>query len=264
MQKSAEALETKLLKGKITKEEFDTIVKKHCSVQETSDAICILLQAHGFPIEKDDLDETFYLTTLQQQIKDATFCIVDLETNGGKPDNSQIIEVGAVKIKNGEIIDSFESLVHCNFVPKYVTKITGIATQDLRDAPKLKDVLTKFKLFLGDDIFVAHNVDFDYKFLSNSFKRYGLGEIVNRKVCTIDLARKTIESQKYGLQHLNEELNLENESHHRALSDAKATAKLLNIVLSKLPQDVKTVEDLIAFSKENLKKRKSRKKKDSK
>lgn len=262
MQKSAEALESSLLKGKISKEKFNAIVKKHSSVQETSDAICLLLQASGFPIEKCELEEGFYLTTLDQSIDDATFCVVDLETSGGKPDNSQIIEIGAVKVKNGEIIDSFESLIHCNFVPKYVTKITGIQTQDLVAAPRLKDVLREFKLFLGDSVFVAHNVDFDYKFLSNSFKRYGLGEIANRKVCTIDLARKTIESKKYGLQHLNEELNLENESHHRALSDARATAKLFTIVLRKLPDEVKTVEALISFAKANRKQRKKSRKRD--
>jgi DNA polymerase-3 subunit epsilon len=260
MQKSAEALENALLKeGVISKEKFDAIVKKHSSVQESSDALCLLLQASGFPIEKDDVSESYFLTTLSQKIKDAVFCIVDLETNGGKPDNSQIIEIGAVKIQNGVVIDSFDSLVHCAYVPQYVTKITGIATEDLKDAPKLKEVLTKFKEFLSGAIFVAHNVDFDYKFLSNSFKRQGLGELANRKVCTIDLAKKTIQSPKYGLKHLNEELNLENESHHRALSDAKATAKLFSIVLDKLPQDVETVEDLISFSKHNQKKRKKKK-----
>ena len=260
MQKSAEVLENALLKGNISQEKFDSIVKKHSCIQDSSDAICLLLQASGFPIEKDDNDDSYYLSTLSQNIKDAVFCIVDLETSGGKPDNSQIIEIGAVKIQNGEIIDSFESLVYCGYVPKYVTMITGIETAALANAPHLKTVLQKFKEFLSGSIFVAHNVDFDYKFLSNSFKRCGLGEIANRKVCTIDLARKTIESQKYGLQHLNEELGLENESHHRALSDARATAKLFMIVLEKLPPEIVTVEDLIAFSKRNQKKLKKKKK----
>lgn len=262
MQKSAEVLEDALLKGRVSEDKFNAIVKKHSSVQESSDAICLLLQASGFPIQKCDISDEYYLTTLNQNLRDATFCIVDLETSGGKPDNSQIIEIGAVKIRNGEIIDSFESLVHCGFVPRYVTKITGIDTQSLADAPKLKEVLTKFKQFLQGAIFVAHNVDFDYKFLSNSFKRYGLGEIANRKVCTIDLARKTIKSEKYGLSHLNEELGLQNESHHRALSDARATAKLFTMILDKLPKEVQTVEDLIHFSKHNQKKKRKKRKKD--
>ncbi len=260
MQKTAEILEHALERGELTQEKFNSIVKKHSSVQESSDAICMLLQASGFPIEKNEKENRYFLTTQYQRIEDATFCIVDLETNGGKPDSSQIIEIGAVKMQDGEVIDTFESLIHCSYIPKYITKITGIEALQLLDAPKLKTVLHEFKQFLGDAVFVAHNVDFDYKFLSKSLKRYGLGELANRKVCTIDLAKKTIESAKYGLSYLNEQLNLENDAHHRALSDAKATAKLLQIILSKLPKDVETVEELILFSKRNKKKRKRKKK----
>jgi DNA polymerase-3 subunit epsilon len=220
----------------------------------------MLLQASGFPIEKNEKAACYFLTTQYQKISDATFCIVDIETNGGKPDSSQIIELGAVKMKGGKVIDTFESLVHCSYIPRYITKITGIEAPQLHDAPSLKSVLHDFKQFLSDAIFVAHNVDFDYKFLSKSLKRYGLGELANRKVCTIDLAKKTIESPKYGLSYLNEHLGLQNDAHHRALSDAKATAKLLNIILEKLPEDVETVEELILFSKRNKKKRRRKKK----
>jgi len=255
MQKSVEALTNALLKGSISQEKFDSIIKKHSSIQDSSEAIYLLLQASGFPIEKNESDNSYSLQTLNQKIKDATFCVVDLETSGSKPNSSQIIEIGAVKLQNGKIIDSFESLIYCGFVPNHITMITGIEAAALAQAPKLKTVLQKFKEFLDSSIFVAHNVEFDYKFLSDSLKRYGLGELANRKVCTIDLARKTIESQKYGLEYLNEELGLENESHHRALSDAKATAKLFTIVLDRLPPEVITVEDLIAFSKQNQKKK---------
>jgi DNA polymerase-3 subunit epsilon len=113
--------------------------------------------------------------------------------------------------------------------------------------------LAEFKQFLGDSVFVAHNVDFDYKFLSKSFKRFGLGEIANRKVCTIELARKTIPSRKYGLSYLNETLHLQNDARHRALGDAKATAKLLGMIIQRLPDKVRTVEDLIEFAKHGKK-----------
>ncbi len=83
--------------------------------------------------------------------------------------------------------------------------------------------------------FVAHNVDFD-PILNSSFKNLGLGSIGNFKMCSIDLAKRTIDAKKYGLAHLNEILNLGIETHHRAFSDALTTAKLLNILLKKIPK----------------------------
>ncbi len=253
MQKSAEVLSAALHKGGISEEKFNAIVKKHSFVQESSDTIYLLLQAAGFPIIHDEGAKRYELATKTMPIDKARFCIVDLETNGGKPDRSQIIEIGAVMVEEGKITDTFESLVHCSYLPKFVTKITGIDMDSLKSAPKLKKVLSEFKQFLGDAVFVAHNVDFDYKFLSKSFKRFGLGEIANRKVCTIDLARKTIPSKKYGLSYLNETLHLQNDARHRALGDAKATARLLAIIIQKLPEEVQTVEDLIEFAKHGKK-----------
>jgi len=253
MQKSAEALEAALLKGSITQEQFNAIVKKHSVVQETSDTLYLLLQAAGFPIVFDEATKRYELSTQTMPIKSSRFCIVDLETNGGKPDSSQIIEIGAVLMQDEQIIDTFESLVHCSYLPKSITKITGIDIEALKHAPGLKKVLLEFKQFLGDSVFVAHNVNFDYKFLSKSFKRFGLGEIANRKLCTIELAKKTIPCHKYGLSHLNEVLHLQNDARHRALGDAKATAKLLLMALQRLPRHIQTVEELIYFAKHGKK-----------
>ncbi len=196
-----------------------------------SEVALMLLQASGYPIEESG--DIYILKTYSTDYRNQKFCIVDIETNGSKPDNSQVIEIGAVMLQNGRIIDRFESLIRCDYVPDYITKITGITTDILRDAPTDRDVFQKFRLFLEDSIFVAHNVNFDFNFLDSSFQKFGLGSIGNFNICSIKLAKKTIEAERYGLAHLNNLLNLGVDTHHRAYSDALTTAKLLKIILKK-------------------------------
>jgi len=207
-----------------------------------------LWRAQGLNIIKDR--GNFYFETKFIPIKDAVFCIVDIETNGSKIDKHQIIEIGALKVKNGEVIDSYESLVNCKEINPHITEITGIKAQDTKDAPDLKEVLYKFKEFLGDAIFVAHDVKFDYRFISLSLQKIGLPPLLNRSLCSLFLAERTIESYRYALSYLNETLNLNpNASHHRAMSDVITTTELFNMCIKKLDNNIKTVEDLIRFSK---------------
>jgi len=200
-----------------------------------------------------------YSDTVFKEYKDATFCIVDIETNGNSVDNAQIIEIGAIKYKNSKVLDRFESFIRCDFVPEYIQRITNISQKDLVDAPKLKNVLNDFKLFLSDSVFVAHNVRFDYNFIADSFRKVGLPELLNRRLCTIDLAKKTIESEKYGLVFLKDKLNIDIENHHRAYADALSALEVLKISLKSIPDEVRSVEDLIAFSNPSKKKKKRRK-----
>jgi len=208
-----------------------------------------LLVSNGLPLEFDD-EHNVYLKTAQADIEDQTFCIVDIETNGSSvAKGSQIIELGAVKYKNGEIIDKFESLVYAKSIPEYIQEVTNIKPEMLEDAPVVETVLKEFKLFLEDDVFVAHNIKFDYGFISDSFEKYDLGQLQNRRLCTIDLARRTIESEKYGLRALKETLNIEVDNHHRAYYDALATTYILEESIKNLDRDiVQTAEDLIKFS----------------
>jgi len=232
--------------GKLSYKSYSRIVSKNTTLFEDVDTIFLLLQASGYPIEKEG--NKFFLTTFYRPLKEQEFCVIDIETNGSKPEKAQVIEVGAIMVKNGKIIDRFESFVECTFVPEYITKITGIKPLDLADAPSIVSVLTKLRSFMKDAIFVAHNANFDYNFLNHSFERFGLGSIGNQKLCTIDLARRTIDSEKYGLAYLNENLNLGIDIHHRAYSDALMTTKLLNILFDNLPKNIKTTDELLRFS----------------
>jgi len=210
----------------------------------------LLLQASGYPIETKDT--SFILKPYFTPYQNDRYCIIDIETNGSKPDNSRVIEIGAVIVQDGKIIDSFETFVECAFIPEFISKITGIEQSDLVGAPSRKKALTMLREFMGDAVFVAHNVNFDYSFLSASFNRFGLGDIGNPRFCTINLAKRTFESPKYGLAYLNETLNIDRATHHRAYSDALTTARLLNIIFKNLPPYVKTTDELLRFSISNL------------
>jgi DNA polymerase-3 subunit epsilon len=176
---------------------------------------------------------------------------VDVETNGSKTDHHQIIEIGAVKFHNGKIIDTFESLVYCESISEQISEITGIGVEQTLAAPTLSSVMADFRLFLGDAVFVGHDAKFDFKFTSAMMNRVGLGVLHNRQLCTIDLAERTFESEKYGLRYLNDMYDLHiDATHHRALSDAITTTKLLEQVLDLIPNTVHTTEELITFSKE--------------
>lgn len=138
--------------------------------------------------------------------------------------------------------------MYAPYVPENISELTGITAEHLKNAPSLAFVMEQFKVFLGQSVFVAHNVRFDYGFISATLEALGYGELLNRKLCTIDLARRTIVSPKYGLGALKEVLNINN-AHHRALNDAIAAAEIFKYSLQKLPAEVKTTEDLIEFSK---------------
>ncbi|MDD3324785.1 MAG: 3'-5' exonuclease [Sulfurospirillaceae bacterium] len=202
----------------------------------------------GLPIMKKS-DCALSLETIVKPISAQRFCIVDIETNGSKSSENQIIEIGAVMVEDGKEIAIFDSLIHCDILPESISFLTGIRLEDLEFAPPLKSVLADFRLFIKDAVFVAHNVNFDYFFISDSLERAGFGPLLNRRLCTIDLARKTIEAEKYGLGYLMEYFNLSFGQHHRALCDAKATSVIFQKCLENLPKEVQTVEELIYFSK---------------
>ncbi len=239
-------LVNKLQLGAVPRDEFYGCInrlKKNFDLDLDIDT----LNFYGLPVCEDD--DKVYLRTQQNSYKDETYCIVDIETNGNSPVKNQIIELGAIKYKNGEITDRFESYVYADYIPQAIVRLTNIEQSDLANAPSLKKVLHDFKLFLGDDVFVAHNVKFDFNFISTSLKTVGLEELLNRKLCTVDLARKTITAEKHGLAHLRNFLDIQTGEHHRAYADALSAAKVLDACFQNIPEHVKTTEDLIAFSK---------------
>ncbi|WP_457746758.1 3'-5' exonuclease [Sulfurimonas sp.] len=208
-----------------------------------------LWRAQGLNVIKHQ--GSFYFDTKFIPIEEAEFCIVDIETNGSKIEKHQIIEIAAVKVKNKKIIARFDSLVYVKEINPHITEITGIKPEDTKDAPSLKKVLKDFRLFLDDAIFVAHDVKFDYSFISKSLEKIGLEPLLNRSLCSLALAERTVQSYRYALSYLNDALNLNpNATHHRAMSDVLTTYGLFLLSLENLNEEIVTVEDLIKFSKE--------------
>ncbi|MCF6205487.1 MAG: 3'-5' exonuclease [Sulfurovum sp.] len=239
--------------GVLTQDQFEHIVMKHTTLLEDSDTIFILLQASGYPIEEEA--GIYRLKTFFTPYREQRYCVVDIETNGSKPGTSQVIEIGAVMVHQGEVVDRYETFVECAFLPEYITKITGIEPEDLMGAPTRREALTGLRHFMDDAVFVAHNANFDYSFLDASFERFGLGGIGNPVLCTIDLAKRTFESERYGLAYLIESLGMEETMHHRAYSDALCASKVMLKSFETLPEYVKTTDDLLQFAKSSKKSR---------
>jgi DNA polymerase-3 subunit epsilon len=234
--------------GVMARERFEALLQKgRDSLFEDADTLLELVIASGVPIAVEE--GTVRLLSAFRPWREETFCVVDIETNGSVPSRSQIIEIGALKWRNGEIVGRFESFAACSYLPENISEITGIYPEDLKDAPPLFKVLGDFRAFLGDALFVAHNISFDYNFISHSLERFGLGVLGNRRLCTIELARRTIEAERYGLGHLNIALDINTLVHHRAFADALTASKVLEIGLGKLPAQVITSEELIDFTK---------------
>jgi len=239
--------------GYLSTPAYKRIVKKHTTLFEDADTLFLLLQAAGYPIREEN--NQYFLESFFLSYKEQKYCIIDIETNGSKPETAQVIEIGAIMMQNGKEIARFESFVACAFLPEYITKITGITLEDLVDAPSQVEALSALRIFLDDAVFVAHNANFDYGFLDHSFERFGLGSIGNQKLCTIELSRRTIESERYGLAYLNEFLELGEHVHHRAFSDALITSELLSRTFSNLPEYVHTTDELLRFSSSSRKER---------
>lgn len=218
-------------------------------IDESLDMFVELSKAQGLNIVKKQ--GYYFFDTKFTKIEDAEFCIVDIETNGSKIEKHQIIEIAAVKVKNGKIIDEYESLVYAKEINPHITEITGIAAEDTVDAPELKTVMMEFKLFLQDAIFVAHDVKFDYNFISLSMEKVGLEPLLNRTLCSLALAERTIVSYRYALSYLNTFFNFNPQAtHHRAMSDVMTTYGLFKMSLGNCTESLNNVEDLIKFSKE--------------
>jgi len=245
--------------GVLSEEQYRSVALKYTTLLEDSDTIFLLLQASGYPISQMS-DGSYRLETFFTSYKVQKYCVVDIETNGSKPGTSQVIEIGAVMVENGEITDRYETFVECAFLPEYITKITGIEPEDLKGAPTRREALIGLRHFMQDAVFVAHNANFDYSFLNASFDRFGLGGIGNPKLCTIDLARRTFESERYGLAYLIDFLDIQTATHHRAFSDALCANEVMQRSFENIPAYVHSTDDLLRFSTSSRKERTKKKK----
>jgi DNA polymerase III subunit epsilon len=165
-----------------------------------------------------------------------TFAVVDIETTGSIPGSDGLTEIAIVGVEEGRIVRAWRSFVNpCAPIPAFITQLTGISDEMVADAPPIRELLPKVVEIIGDAVLVGHNVRFDAGFIDFELRRNGRAPLVNPKVDTLALARRTIvEVANYKLGTLTRELGFDVERHHRALADARATAELLVHCIRKL------------------------------
>lgn len=163
-----------------------------------------------------------------------SYVVLDVETTGGRPPYDRVTEIGAVKVRNGEIIGEWQSLINPERrIPAFITQLTGISNEMVKDAPTFDQVADDLEAFLNGSIFVAHNVNFDHGFIASEYRRLER-PFKYPKLCTVSSMRKHYPGHaSYGLANLCREYGIELTSHHRALHDAKAAAQLLKLVNQK-------------------------------
>ncbi len=185
------------------------------------------------------------------RLQDATFVVADTETTGVNPQADRIIEIGAVRVVGGEIVDRFSQLVQPGrSLSRRITEITGLTTAALVGAPTMAEVLPRFRSFVGDAILVGHNLPFDLGFLDAEAARLGLAPFTNAGLCTLRLARRILRGQRSkGLGAVADHYGIAIHGRHRALGDAEATAHVLLRFLAHLSraENVETVAALLAF-----------------
>ncbi|MAT04480.1 MAG: hypothetical protein CL424_05490 [Acidimicrobiaceae bacterium] len=169
-------------------------------------------------------------------LHEVTFCVLDLETTGGSRTDDMITEVGVVKVRGGECLGTFHTLVNPGrAIPPQITVLTGLTDAVVRTAPRIETVLGTLRDFLGDSVFVAHNASFDLGFLRAAFERDGRGAYEPTVVDTAALARRMLRDEvpNCKLSTLASRLRLDHTPTHRALDDALATTDLLHLLLER-------------------------------
>lgn len=180
---------------------------------------------------------------------DVTFCVLDLETTGGSPTDDAICEIGAIKVRGGECLGTFHTFVDPGReIPAQITVLTGLTTAMVRPAPTIDHVLPSLLEFIGEAVFVGHNVRFDKGFVDAALVRSDRDRLPNPVVDTCALARRLVRDEvpNCKLATLAERLRLDHRPTHRALDDALATADLLHVLLERAAGfGVSSLDDLL-------------------
>ncbi|MCE1177433.1 MAG: DEDD exonuclease domain-containing protein [Micrococcales bacterium] len=195
------------------------------------------------------------LDDLGTPLRDVTFVVVDLETTGGSPAECGITEIGAVKVRGGEVIGEFQTLVNPGEpIPAFIQVLTGITTSMVADAPRIDTALPAFLEFASGTVLVAHNARFDIGFLRAAAAATGTPwpSPAPRVLDTVHLARQLVrrdEARNHKLSTLAALFGAETTPNHRALQDARATVDVLHGLIGRVGAlGVHTLEELSSYT----------------
>ena len=212
-----------------------------CGVDASGQLQFIELKARGDSVRRNQLSKmltmqqlgfTVQLVKVDWWVDPArSYVVVDVETTGGRPEQDRIIEIAALKVQGGVIVERLCTLLNPDRrVPSFISRLTGITSQMLVQAPRFADIAQQLAEFLADSVFVAHNVNFDYGFVRAELQRCGY-HLAPSKLCTVVQMRRCYPKlPSYGLAALCQHFAIELQSHHRAEADATATVALLALI----------------------------------
>ena len=200
----------------------------------------------------DDLKEI--VTGDKGQRLDGTFVVFDIETTGFSPVANRIIEIGAVKVDKGQVVDRFSVFVNPEVpIPFEIEKLTGINDSMVMEAETIETILPQFLDFVGDAVLVAHNANFDVSFIKENAKRQQL-PVDFTYVDTVGIARMLLTGQaKYTLDAVAKTLKISLENHHRAVDDAECTAEIFMKFIEMLAkEEVYTLAEMNEMGKSSV------------
>nr|WP_297766596.1 PolC-type DNA polymerase III [uncultured Butyrivibrio sp.] len=215
---------------------------------ERQDFFKLILGVEAYVV--DDLKE-IVVNDKGQSLDDTTFVVFDIETTGFSPIKNKIIEIGAVKIRNGEIIERFSEFINPQVpIPYRIEKLTSINDEMVMDAPTREVIIPKFVEFCQGAVLVGHNVSFDISFINQNCQELGI-DVDYTTVDTLWLARYFFPLQaKHTLDAVAKTLNVVLDHHHRAVDDAECTALIFNKFVPMLKeQKAQTLTDVNVLGK---------------
>lgn len=175
----------------------------------------------------------------------SNYVAFDIETTGLDPMYNEIIEIGAIKIKNGKELITFNTLIKPRYeISSFITELTGITNEMVINAPKIEEVLPKFMDFIEDSIVLGHNVNFDINFIYDNLINIGMPPIYNNFVDTLRLSRRLLpELKHHRLSDLASYYNIDTTGSHRALTDVRITIEVFQKLEVFVKHKYSTVEN---------------------
>ena len=188
-------------------------------------------------VEREKIERTLKGKSTIDILND--YIVFDIETTGLDSSYDEVIEIGAIKVHKNKIVSKFNSLVKPrNEIDEYITELTGITNEMVKDAPTIEEILPDFMNYIGNDILIGHNVNFDINFIYDNLYRNKFDVLTNDFIDTMRISRKLLpDLPHHRLIDLARYFEIDTTNNHRSLKDCEITMdiyeQLKNVALQK-------------------------------